>query len=259
MRLIAGIFFAFIAMASPRVSQGEPPQTMPLIVPSGEPLRLYLIRRVPKRLNAAVEARVLAPVYAFDRQVIPVGTTVFGHVSSVEPVSKQERAKAVLGGDFTPLRIAEVEFTSLLFPDGHKMTLGTIQSPGLNSIFPLKPPKKQTQSSQNNSGGVLGTGKQMVRSKIDDSVATIKSVPDMVRSPNLKDQVSEYVMSRGAPDASRFWIGSIAARYCGIVRFATRCRKHCSCQTTDRVGFSQFDNWGGSGCDAGGALIFRKP
>ncbi len=184
-------------MASPPVSgSGKPPRTMPLIVPTGEPLRLYLIKRVPKRLNAPVEAKLLAPVYAFDRQVIPLGTTVFGHVSSVQPVSKQERARAVLGGDFTPLHIADVEFTSLLFPDGRKMTLTTLQDPGLNSIFSLHPPKKQNSSAQNNTGGVLGVGKQMVRSQIDQGVDTIKSIPGMVRSPDLKDQIYEYLISR---------------------------------------------------------------
>ncbi len=199
MRLTAGLFFALAVLASPQLNESAgppPPRTVPLIVPAGEPLRLYLVKRIPKRLNAPVEAKLMAPVYAFDHLVIPAGTTAFGHVSSVQPVSKMARTKAILGGDFTPLRIAQVDFTSLLFPDGHKMTLTTVPSQGLNSIFPLKPPKNPNPSAQNNTGGVLGTGKQMVRSQLDERVSTIKSIPAMVRSPDLKDEIYDYLLSR---------------------------------------------------------------
>jgi len=43
----------------------------------GAPLRLYLTRKIPRRLGAPVEAKVLEPVFAFDREVIPAGTLVF--------------------------------------------------------------------------------------------------------------------------------------------------------------------------------------
>ncbi len=195
MKRTAGIFFTLLTLASTRVNgSNDTSQTMPLVVPAGEPLRLYLVKRIPKRLNAPVEAKLLAPVYAFDRQVIPAGTTVSGHVSSLQPVPKQQRARAIFGGDFTPLHIANIEFTSLLFPDGHKMTLLTVASPGLNSVYPLKPPRKQAP--QNNTGGVLGAGKQMAKDQINDKLETVRSIPGMVRSPDFKDQVTGYLLSR---------------------------------------------------------------
>lgn len=41
----------------------QAPQQVPLVVPAGVPLRLYLTRRVPKREGAPVEAKVFDPVY----------------------------------------------------------------------------------------------------------------------------------------------------------------------------------------------------
>src|ERR1017187_2838667 len=73
MRVRLGILvFAFFPLsallaASPAECD-SPPQETPLVVPAGVPLRLYLTRRAPKRTGAAVEAKVLDPVYAFDRQ-----------------------------------------------------------------------------------------------------------------------------------------------------------------------------------------------
>src|SRR5258706_13119924 len=89
---------------------------IPLTVPANVPLRLYLTKRVSKRIGAPVEAKLLAPVYAFDHEVIPAGTQAIGHVSRLESVSKWERTRAILGGDFTPLHVAEIEFTSLWLP-----------------------------------------------------------------------------------------------------------------------------------------------
>ena len=70
----------------------EPSRNVPLTVPAGTPLRLYLTKRIPRRLNAPVQAKMLAPVYAFDREVIPAGTEVFGTVTRLRPAPTGERA-----------------------------------------------------------------------------------------------------------------------------------------------------------------------
>jgi len=74
---------------------------------------LYLTKRVSKRLAAPVEAKLLEPVFAFDREVIPAGTVALGKVSRTQPITKWPRIRAILNGDFTPLRRAQVEFNTL--------------------------------------------------------------------------------------------------------------------------------------------------
>jgi hypothetical protein len=84
-------------------------------------LRVYLAKRISKRVGAPVEAKLLESVYAFDREVLPVGTIAIGQVNRVQPVGKWQRARAIVNGDFTPLRQAEVEFTTLVVPDGRSL------------------------------------------------------------------------------------------------------------------------------------------
>src|SRR5579871_4994722 len=111
-------YFSLILLASSALAtDGPQQQQVPLVLPVGVPMRLYLTSRVPKRAGAPVQAKLLDPIYAFDREVIPAGAVVLGHVVEVKPVSKAERSHAILGGDFTPLHIAPIEFTSVTMPD----------------------------------------------------------------------------------------------------------------------------------------------
>ena len=172
------------------------PQNVPLTIPVGVPLRLYLTKRVSKRSNAPVEARLLTALYAFDREVIPAGTRVIGHVGRVYPVSKWERTRAVLGGDFTPLHVAPFEFTSLQLPDGSTLPLHTVGSPGLGSLVPLIPQKAQQLAASNSSGGLVAKGKQKARDQITSQMAFVKSIPAIVRAPGKKEWLYDFLMSK---------------------------------------------------------------
>ena len=103
----------FTASTAAQTLPDRPTATIPLTIPSGAPLRLYLTGRVSKRLGDPVEAKLLESVFAFDREVIPAGTVALGKVSRTESVGKWQRLAAILNGDFTPLRKAQVEFTTL--------------------------------------------------------------------------------------------------------------------------------------------------
>ncbi len=188
----AVVFFASVTFAYPQSNQAE---SIELTVPAGVPLHLYLTKRISKRMDAPVEAKLAGPVYSFDREVIPSGTQAIGHVSRLEPVSKWERTKAILGGDFTPLHVAEIEFTSLMLPDGREIQLHTVSSAGLNSLFPLHPPKQRNANAQSASG-IVGTAKQNVKDQASAQIDRIKSIPDLVRGPNKKEWISDYLMSR---------------------------------------------------------------
>ena len=190
-KLVTGLF-VFAAIASPQ----DTSTTIPLTVPAGVPLRLYLIKRVAKRVDAPVEARLLTPLYAFDHEAVPAGTEVIGRVSRVQPVPRWQRLRAVFGGDFTPLHIAEIEFTFLVMPDGRRMELNTVESPGLNTLVPVKPPKLKAPSPQVQNSGILGTTKQAAKDQIDAQIARIKGIPDLVRGTNKKEWLYDYAMSR---------------------------------------------------------------
>jgi hypothetical protein len=158
------------------------------------PLRLYLTRRTPKRTGAVVEAKVLDPVYAFDRQVIPAGAVALGKVNRLQPIPRWQRVRAILGGDFTPLHRAPIEFTTLVMPDGKRLLLHTAESPGLNSIVSSRPPRKQ--SSPAPSTGILGTGKQQVKDAIQGQIDRARSISDTIRGPNKMEKLEDYLVAK---------------------------------------------------------------
>lgn len=137
-----GATFLFASLASAQTTPDDGIPRISLRVPTGAPLRLYLTKRVSKRVGAPIEAKLLEPVFAFDREVIPAGTVVLGQVSRTEPVSKWQRVQAILNGDFTPLRRAQAEFTALRLPDGREISTHTVETMGLNSIY-IEPSKKK--------------------------------------------------------------------------------------------------------------------
>ena len=48
----------------------------------------------------------------------------------LESVSKWQHVRAMLGGDFTPLHVAQIDFTSLRLADGLEIQLQTVPSEG---------------------------------------------------------------------------------------------------------------------------------
>jgi hypothetical protein len=196
--LAIGIFF-FSPSASAQTPTAD--ETLPQIalsVPSGAPLRLYLAKRISKRAGAPVEAKLLESVYAFDREVLPAGTVATGQVSRVQPVGKWQRARAIVNGDFTPLRQAQVEFNTLVLPDERKLTVHTVETVGLNSIY-TEPSKKKNQKAQpaNQNGGILGTVKQTAKDRINGAInARTRGIADIVRGPNKKEKFIDFLWSK---------------------------------------------------------------
>ncbi len=133
-------------------AQQPPPDTVPvhLQVNPGTPLRLYITQRAWFRKGEIVHAKFAEPVWAFDRIVIPAGAVVEGQVVELRPVPAMLRAMALVRGDFTPLKRAQVSFTSVLLPNGKSLQLDTRPSVGLATIFvPPRPGKIKTTTAQN--------------------------------------------------------------------------------------------------------------
>lgn len=180
--------------------------TVGLTVAAGTPLRLYVTRRFTKRLGTPVAAKVLEPIYAFDQQVIPPGTVVTGSIVRLQPVSKWERVQSILRGDFTPLKISQVEFDSLHFPDGHLQSIRTAQTPGLNSIYeePRKKKPKVKQTAQNlpttqnpQGGSTLQTARQTVQDHLNAQISGRgQGVVGVLRSPDKKERLYDLAMAK---------------------------------------------------------------
>jgi hypothetical protein len=200
--ILSGAFFFLSTLIAGQATDSEEAPKVTLSVPSGAPLRLYLTKKISKRAGEPVEGKILEPVYAFDKQVVPAGSVVTGKVSQVQPVTKMLRFRAVVNGDFTPLRDARVEFDTLTLPDGSKRELHTVAVMGLNSIY-TEPSNKKTnkkqkaQRPQDQNGGILGTAKQQARDQINGQInARTRGIADIVRGPNKKEKLVDFMWTK---------------------------------------------------------------
>lgn len=106
-------------------------ETVDLTVPQGTPLQVALTKETRvKKAGQPIEGRIVEPVYSFDKIVIPVGTEVDGQIIKIKSPSAGRRTAAALDADFTPARKTEIEFDELILPDGKRLAVHTVVTPG---------------------------------------------------------------------------------------------------------------------------------
>ncbi|HEX5425278.1 MAG TPA: hypothetical protein VFW94_17145 [Candidatus Acidoferrales bacterium] len=111
---------------------------VPLTVPTGMPLQIALDREVRvKKIGQRIRGRVMQPVYAFDKLVVPAGAEVTGHIAYIAPISRKKRLLSFLNANFTPAHKVTVEFDDLLLPDGKNLTIDTTVEPGSGRVIQL--------------------------------------------------------------------------------------------------------------------------
>ncbi len=98
----------------------EPQQPAPSTNPElaeGTSLQVEIVRPYPMKAGETIEGRLLHPVYAGGKLVVPENTALRGKVVALDPDSKA-RWHARLRGDFTPFHIATVRFDTMMLPTG---------------------------------------------------------------------------------------------------------------------------------------------
>ncbi|QNI33837.1 hypothetical protein H7849_07970 [Alloacidobacterium dinghuense] len=117
-------------------SATTPPQSVALSVPKGTPLQVALDQELRvKRVGQPIHARIVEPVYAFDRIVVPMGSEVTGRVTKIGEISGGKRTMEALNADFTPERKVEVNFDELVLADGRHFQLQSSVTPGSGQVI----------------------------------------------------------------------------------------------------------------------------
>jgi hypothetical protein len=76
------------ASADANQAPSAPPETVPLISPKGMAVQIALDKEVRiRKMGQPINGHVIEPVYAFDKLVLPVGTTASGHITKIEDIS----------------------------------------------------------------------------------------------------------------------------------------------------------------------------
>jgi hypothetical protein len=112
------------------------PVVVPMTVEAGTPIKVALDSEVRvRKVGQPIHGRTTAPVYAFDKLLIPVGTVVSGKVSAIDAVPRMVRTMQATNGNFSPVRTVHVQFDELTLSDGHRLLLRTVASPAPDGVL----------------------------------------------------------------------------------------------------------------------------
>jgi type IV secretory pathway VirB10-like protein len=208
--LVAGLAaqLAIAGAAQPASAQSDQ-ASIDLVVNTGRPLRVALDERIRlKQVGQPVTGAVTEPVYAYDRIVIAVGTRVRGHVTHIDSGSKFVRARAYLGGNFSPAKHAVLQFDTLLLDDGQEMPIDTVVKGGIPNVTRKvaggststgRPGPAQTALSDDDASPTLASRARSeirqrttdalseAKQKVSDTFASIKSLREPGQMNRLKD------------------------------------------------------------------------
>lgn len=95
--------------AAAPVSAAEP------VLPQGTCLQVEISRNYPMKAGEAIEGRLLHPIYAGGKLVVPANTPLRGKVVALN-ADEQTRWHGRLRGDFTPFHTVQVQFDDLMLP-----------------------------------------------------------------------------------------------------------------------------------------------
>jgi hypothetical protein len=157
-------------------SQPAVPQTIALTVPKGTPMQVALDGEMRVRsVGQAVHARVVEPLYAFDKLVVPAGTEVLGRITSIEHLSKGKRTGAALNADFTPGRKVEMEFTELVMNDGKHLAVSTTVTPGSGQVLQFTGTTEKKKTIKGVAAEKTSEAKQQAKQEWDTVMKQLKT------------------------------------------------------------------------------------
>ena len=178
--VIASLLVAMLATGARGAAAADDERD--LVVVAGRPLHVTLDRRTTvKRVGQPITGTLADAVFVYDRLVIPKGARVTGHVERLDPPSRRARARALLGGDFSPHCRVVLAFDSVVVSDGRELPIATIVRASI-----VRPTRQMTPSS-----GAGGDGKEeahgAIRARIDEATdeakARARETIGMIRQP----------------------------------------------------------------------------
>ena len=87
------------------------------ILAKGTSLQVEITRHYPVKVGETIVAKLMHPIYANGKLVVPQGTPLEGHVTALKADTKT-RWQARLRGDFTPFHTVQVQFDELKLASG---------------------------------------------------------------------------------------------------------------------------------------------
>jgi hypothetical protein len=161
-------------------------------VPAGTVLRVAVDNKVRVgKLGQIVSAKVTDPVYAFDQQVIPAGSVVTGQLTEIHPVAPAKKALSYMNGNFSPVHGYDLEFDSVLLPNGERRKIATNVSPGIAQAVHLVAGGTE-EKKRNMAQREIANAKGEAQAKVHDAIYEIKAPGKIQRLKELVLAQSPY-------------------------------------------------------------------
>ena len=146
-------------------------------VPAGTPLHVRIDRRTAMSVGQKIEGHTTTPIYVGTEIVVPVGSAVSGTVSGLTPDVKARRS-ARFDGDFTPLHIPVIQFTSLTLPD--KRTVALSAAPATRGAPRLKILSVPTKH------------ESLARQLYNQGLLQFKQAKESITAPGKKERLTDF-------------------------------------------------------------------
>jgi hypothetical protein len=176
---------------------------VPLFLPAGTPIRIAIDQRVRlENVGQLLHGKVVETVYVFDEPVIPAGSIVRGHVTSIESLSSLRKVESYANADFTPPRPYSVTFDHVTLPDGTELDLQTTVSPASSHVMhlvskPDKDPDDEKDVQQTHGAArAAGATKQAVRHTAQDASDAAHQAVMEIRAPGRVQRFREFLVSQ---------------------------------------------------------------
>ncbi|HEX8813621.1 MAG TPA: hypothetical protein VF742_16665 [Terracidiphilus sp.] len=172
--------------SAPSVQNTSTPlQSVALSIPKGTPLQVALDQEIRvKKVGQPIHGRIVEPVYAFDRIVVPVGSEVTGRVTKIGEISGGKRTMAALDADFTPERKVEVNFDDLVLADGRHFQMQSSVTPGSGQVMRFVAAaegKEKKKSVKNAASEKTKQAKEQAQQQWDNAMKQLKTPGRMHR------------------------------------------------------------------------------
>lgn len=180
--------------ADPVTASEQPAAAVvPLEVPRGTVLKVALDKEVRiRRVGQTVHAKLIEPVYAFDKLVVPAGSELSGRVASIEKVQTKTRVLSALNADLSPYRKIGVEFESIRTPDGGNIAVHTDASTGMLGTLEFVSAPDRAQSKEE--AAKSAASKQIAELRFQAKQEWTHAVHE-VRDPGKVHRLERYALN----------------------------------------------------------------
>ena len=167
-------------------------ENIDLTVPKGTALQVVLDREIRlRKVGQPIHGRLVEPVYAFDKLVLPIETEVAGRISQIESVSAGRRTLAALDANLTPTRKITVEFTDLLLVDGKHIPIQTSVVPGSGQVI-----RFVAASENQKRKGVKDVVTEKERQAKEEARRQFDSAMQQVKKPGKLHRLERYAVAQ---------------------------------------------------------------